>query len=239
MDLSKFEEKIYSQHAEDGITKKLVELLYDNHTNKYFVEFGVESGSECNTRVLRELYKWNGLLMDGSNINPAINLQKEFLTKDNIISIFKKYNVPKHINVLCIDIDFNDFYCLKEILKHYTCDILICEYNGTHLPNIDTVIVYDENGSWDFWTNYFGASLLAFTKLAAKYNYTLVYCENSGTNCFFVNNVILQQRKLVFKDMGDINKVYRPPTYGPGPNGGHSQDPYYRPYITSEEAFNI
>ena len=54
MDLSLFENKIFSQNGEDGIIMKLVELIYngDNH-NRVYVEFGVENGIECNTRILR------------------------------------------------------------------------------------------------------------------------------------------------------------------------------------------
>lgn len=53
MDLNEFEKKIFSQNGEDGITMKLVELIYgDDHQNNYYVEFGVESGMECNTRIL-------------------------------------------------------------------------------------------------------------------------------------------------------------------------------------------
>lgn len=36
----------------------------------------------------------SGLLMDGSNENPAINLHKEYMTSENIADLFKKYNVP-------------------------------------------------------------------------------------------------------------------------------------------------
>jgi hypothetical protein len=42
----------------------------------YYVEFGVEDGSECNTRLLRERYGWSGLLMDGGYHRPEINLHK-------------------------------------------------------------------------------------------------------------------------------------------------------------------
>lgn len=238
MDLEVFEKKYFSQNGEDGITMKLVELIYDNNDDKFYVEFGVENGNECNTRILREKYKWNGLQMDGGHENDIINLRKEFITKENIVGLFVKYNVPKHINLLSVDIDFNDFYCLNEILKNYTCDIIICEYNATHSPDEDKIIVYDKNGSWDA-TNYFGASLLSFDKLAKKYNYSLIYCNENGVNCFFIHNDIIKQKKLEFKNFGDITKIYRSPRYGPGPKGGHRQDDHNRKYITFEEAIML
>ena len=231
--------KIFSQNGEDGVTMKLIDLIYKNdNNNKYYVEFGVENGVECNTRLLREKYNWNGLQMDGSNENNSINLKKEFITKENIVELFKKYNVPSKINLLSIDIDFNDLYCLKEILDNYLCDIIICEYNGTHLPTQDKVVIYDKNGGWD-GSNYFGSSLLSLDKLARKYNYSLVYCNNNGVNCFFIHNDIIKNNNLHFLNFGDILRLYKPSKYGNGPNGGHSQDPYNRQYITFEEAINL
>ena len=236
IDLTDFEQKIFSQNGEDVVTIKLIEIIYgDDCYDKYFVEFGVEDGNECNTRILREKYNWKGLQMDGNNENKSINLQKEFITKDNIRNLFQKYNVPEHINILSVDIDYNDFYCLKSILDNYTCDIIICEYNSTHLPNEDKIIIYKEDGVWD-QTNYFGTSLLALDKLGKNYNYSIIYCDNKGVNCFLVHNDILTEKKIKFKNSDDICKIYKEPKYSNGPNGGHKADVYNREYITFNEA---
>jgi hypothetical protein len=239
MDLSLFEKKVFSQNGEDGITMKLLELIYDNdNDNKFYVEFGVENGIECNTRILREFYNWKGLQMDGGNENDSINLRREFIIRENVVELFRKYNVPQNINVLSVDIDFNDFYCLKEILENYQCDIIICEYNATHLPDEDKVIIYDKNRGWD-GSNYFGVSLLCLDKLAKKYNYSLIYCNANGVNCFFVHNDIIKNKNLQIKNLGDIEKIYRPARYGYGPNGGHMQDPYNRQFICFDEAMQL
>lgn len=116
VDLQMYEQKIYSQNGEDGVLIKLLELFYNDNIkeDKFFVEFGVQNGVECNTRILREKYNWKGLQMDGGFENKQINLQREYITKDNILFLFEKYNVPLHINCLSVDIDSNDFYCLKK-----------------------------------------------------------------------------------------------------------------------------
>ena len=240
MDLSLFEERIFSQNGEDGVTMKLVELIYDGNNNtKFYVECGVESGYECNnTRILREKYNWEGLQMDKCNENENFNLRHELVMKENVVDLFKKYNVPHNINVLSVDIDFNDFYCLKEILENYQCDIIICEYNATHLANEDKIIIYDKNGCWD-GSNYFGASLCSLDKLAAKYNYSLIYCNANGVDCFFIHNDLIKDKNLNFKNLGDITQIYKPAAYGDGPNGGHSQDPLNREYISFDEAMNV
>ena len=247
MDLSIFEQKIFSQNGEDGITMKLIELLYNgNNNDKFYVEFGVSDGTECNTRILRNKYNWNGLQMDGNHENDSINLRKEFITKENIVELFIKYNVPQKINLLSVDIDFNDFYCLKEILENYVCDIIICEYNATHLETEDKIVTYEKNGQWD-GSNYFGASLLSLCKLGEKYNYSLVYCNQNGVNCFFIHNDIINNNLQFTAFKNEYTQslyercklIYKPAGYGYGPNGGHLQDPYNRKYISFDEAINI
>jgi hypothetical protein len=233
-DISSFENRIYSQNGEDGITEILLKLIYLKDTNnKYYVEFGVENGTECNTRILREKYNWTGLLMDGGNSNPDINLNREFINRDNVVNLFEKYNVPKHFQYLCVDIDSNDFYCVDEILKNYKTDIIVCEYNGTHLPTEDKVVKYKSTQVWD-GSNYMGTSLLAITKLCNAHGYSLVYCDKRGVNAFFIRSDIPCAKK--FKNVDSVSGLYRAPTYGNGPNGGHPVDFKNRTYITSDEA---
>lgn len=239
MDLSLFENQKYSQNGEDGITIKLIELIYNgNNNNKIYVECSVENDIMCNTRIIRETYNWNGLHLYYGGEEGSIYLKKEEITKENIVELLQKYNVPQNINVLSLDIDFNDFYCLKEILNNYKCDIIICEYNGSHLVNEDKIVIYDKNCRWD-GSNYFGASLLSLYNLGEKYNYSLVYCESKGINCFFINNEILQNNNIQINNIGDLTKIYKPANYSSGINGGHTQDIHNREYISFVEAILI
>ena len=235
IDLENFEKKIYSQNGEDGITEKLISLIYKTNQNLFYCEFGVQNGKECNSRILREKYGWKGLQLDSNYEDSKINLQKEWITKENIINLFQKYNVPIHINLLSVDIDFNDFYCLKEILSVYTCDIIICEYNGTHSSSCDKIVIYDKDGKWDK-TNYFGASLLSLNKLAIKYNYSLVYCDKRGVNCFFVSNNIVKKHNLNFQYIGNCNKLYKPLKYRNDINNGLLVDSNNRKFISFDKA---
>lgn len=83
------EHKIYSQNGEDGIISSLLHCVGYGH--KYFVEFGVEDGAECNTRYLREYAGFTGLMMDGGYENKSIGLHKELVTQENINELFEKY----------------------------------------------------------------------------------------------------------------------------------------------------
>jgi hypothetical protein len=233
INLNHHEKRVYSQNGEDGILLKLMELLYDDTGDKNYVELGVEDGMECNTRILREQFSWCGLQIDGSHENLAINLRKEFITKENVTALLEKYDVPNHINCLSIDIDFNDFYCLREILQKHTCDIVICEYNATHLPQEDKVVPYIPDMSWEtYQTNYFGVSILTLNKLCRLHGYTLVCCDSMGVNAFFVRDELLGQRPGLILNCGDVENLYQKPKYGTGPNGGHQQDPENRKYMS-------
>jgi len=233
IDLQPFEKKVYSQNGEDGITLKIFECI--GTTNKYYVEFGVENGDECNTRVLREHHGWQGLMMDGNHQNDAINLRQEFITVENINHLFQKYQVPKEFDLLSIDIDFNDFYIWNTLISKYRPRVVIIEHNATHLPDEDKVVIYHPTQTWDE-TNYFGASLLALKNLGNKHGYTLVYADNRGVNLFFVRTDILTDLNCHFKDENDEVKLYKAPSYSWGPNGGHPEDPLFRKFITSLEA---
>ncbi len=68
------DKKVYSQLEEDGIIEAIYECIGEE--TKYFVEFGVQDGSECTTRYLREQKNWTGLMMDGGFDKPEINLHR-------------------------------------------------------------------------------------------------------------------------------------------------------------------
>lgn len=229
IDLSTKEKTYYSESGEDGILFELFNLF--GVTNKYYVEFGAEDGSQCNTRALREFANFNGVLFDMNYENININLFRTEITTNNVIDIFKSHNVPSHFDLLSVDIDSYDFYVLQVILEHYRPRVFVCEYNATHLPTKDCVVLKENvimNG------NYFGASILAFYKLGIKYNYSLVYANNKGVNLFFVHNDVINSSNYRIIDINNVEKIYKTPKYGKGPNGGHQSDIYNQPYTSGE-----
>jgi hypothetical protein len=219
VDLSKCEIQVYAQHGEDGIIAAMVSAI--GCKSKFIVEFGVENAKICNARTLVKSENWDYLLMDGDHHADAyMEIKKEFITSENINNLFEKYDVPKHMGILSVDIDYNTYWVYKAIKSSYTADILIVEYNASLPSNVSLAVQENNARMWDY-TNYFGASLLAFTKLLAEQGYTLVYCENSGTNAFFVRN----EYKNLFV-IRTFEEIYRAPGYGKWVNGkrtGHPQ----------------
>lgn len=51
-------------------------------------------------------------------------LKMEFITPDKAIEIFKKYNIPKYLDFLSVDIDGNDYWVTKAILDYYRPSVI-------------------------------------------------------------------------------------------------------------------
>lgn len=181
-----FERKVYSQHGEDGLMAALFDRI--GTCNEFFVEFGVEDGSECNTRYLKES-GWHGLWMDGSGDN--VDVQREFVTAENVSALFRKYAVPHEFDVLSIDIDGNDLWIWEALDACYQPRLVVVEYNPTLGPTLNRTIDYDPSFVWDK-TDYFGASLKALDLLAAQKGYRLVCCNKMGVNAFFLRQDVLE-----------------------------------------------
>ena len=144
--LNKYEFKAFSQSGEDGIIEAIFRRI--GTTNRYFVEVGVEEGTETNSTYL--LHRdWEGLWIDGSMENKAAieqsfaNLVKTgklkmiqcIVTAENIESLFKQASVPTEFDLLSIDIDGNDYYVWKAI-TNYNPKVVIMEYNAIFLSLI-------------------------------------------------------------------------------------------------------
>ena len=56
MDLSTFENKIFSQNGEDGILEKICKVITEK--DKFYVESRVYDGTERNTKYLMEKKGW-------------------------------------------------------------------------------------------------------------------------------------------------------------------------------------
>ncbi|MES2108327.1 MAG: hypothetical protein V4577_06260 [Bacteroidota bacterium] len=198
--LNKNEYQVFSQNGEDGIIAEIFNRI--GTTNKYFIEFGVENGLECNT--LNLIYKgWSGLWIEGSEhdckvINERfkdlisgnrLKIQNGFITAENIESYFDKADTPAEPDMLSIDIDYNDYYIWKAIDK-YKPRVVVIEYNSIFRPDTHFVVKYNASRMWDK-TSFFGSSLLALEQLGIEKGYCLVGCVFTGSNAFFVRKDIV------------------------------------------------
>lgn len=232
MDLRYDEKKVYSQNGEDGVLQKIFGLIPPR--SYYCVEFGAADGiSDSNTHLLRK-QGWNYLLLDSRHEKPDAHFYREVITAENINELFGKYHVPYDLDLLSIDIDYNDFYVWQALNEKYRPAVVVVEYNASHLPHEDKIVKYDPHGSWD-GSNYYGASILSLYRLGRSKGYSLIYADASGANLFFIRDDLLEGRDFKFKNINQVEKIYRYPSYSCGPNGGHAQDLRNRPFVCSTD----
>ena len=211
--------KVYSQSDEDGIIQEIFNRV--GTSNRIFVEFGVESGVECNSvKLLVE--GWRGLWLDGGTKHVAqirthfrtfiddrrLTANEAFVVAENINSLLEQGGVTGEIDFLSIDIDNNDYWVWKEITA-IKPRVVAIEYNATLRPPMSLVVPYDPERRWD-GTNYFGASLEALVRLGRDKGYQIVGCNFSGANAFFVREDIAED---LFVEPATAEEHYEPPRY--------------------------
>jgi len=199
-----------SQNNEDALIGDIFNKI--TTTNKFFVEFGTgENATECNTAKLRT-EGWTGVMWDlCANENPSIGLYKEKVTRENVLGLFKKYNVPEDFDFLSIDVDFNDWHMWREIGKEYKPRVVCIEYNFQHSPYTDVVVTYRDEGNPVYteggsWSSYQGASMLAMYRLGRHLGYSIVGSDEKGINLFFVRDDCVLSH--AFPNMNNIKKIY-------------------------------
>ncbi|HYC15750.1 MAG TPA: hypothetical protein VEC94_00945 [Pseudolabrys sp.] len=211
--------KVYSQSDEDGIIQEIFKRI--GATSRTFIEFGVETGIECNTvKLLVE--GWSGLWIEGSAAhateiqshfgaflaNGKLKLSQNMVTVENINALFEQAGATGDIDLLSIDIDYNDYWIWKAIAA-VKPRVVVIEYNATLRPPMSLVVPYDPARMWD-GTNYFGASLEALVRLGHDKGYRVVGCNYAGANAFFVRNDVAGDR---FLDPATAEEHYEPPRY--------------------------
>lgn len=203
MNFHDYEYQVYSQWGEDGLIQYLISRVAIERP--IFVEFGVATYVESNTRFLLMNNNWSGLIIDGTEQNiqhikndPIYwqhNLKAEcaFIDKDNINLLIQKNGISGDIGLLSIDIDGNDYWVWKEI-EIVSPRIVVIEYNSRFGPNRAVTIPYCK----DFTRQqahhslvYYGASLSALVNLGKQKGYAFVGCNKNGVNAFFVRSDLL------------------------------------------------
>ena len=217
VDLRDAELRIFSQNGEDGTIHALLHAISDSP--EWFLEFGVQDGGECNTRLLAEFFGWSGMYFEPDPAQSGrlkerfsclgrIQVGSETVTPENVNQLFTDYGVPQRFGVLSIDVDGQDYWIWEALSNAYRPDVVVIEYNaafGTESPLVE------RRGFpfADFRTNCFGASIEALRRLALSKGYELVHCEAAGINAFFVCQEIIDGHQMTVKGIID-----RAPNYG-------------------------
>ena len=211
--------KIYAQNDEDGIIQEIFRRI--GATSRTFVEFGVESGVECNSvKLLVE--GWRGLWIEATREH-AENIRRRFapfiadgrlkvlqrlVSAENIDALMAEGGSAGEIDLLGIDIDYNDYWVWKAVTA-VRPRVVVIEYNASLRPPLSLTVPYDPQGKWD-GSNYYGASLEALVRLGAEKGYRIVGCSIAGVNAFFVGADLCGNK---FLEPATAAEHYEPPRH--------------------------
>lgn len=194
--------KVFSQFGEDGIIQYLIKETNISKKESVFIEFGVESYLESNTRFLLVNNNWRGLVFDGSERNVEAIKKQDFywrndltavhawIYRDNINQLISNAGFSGDIGLLSVDIDGNDYWVWQAI-DVVNPVIVAVEWNSILGSEAAISIPYDPKF---FRTNahysnlYYGASIAAFEYLGKQKGYSLIGSNSAGNNLFFVRN---------------------------------------------------
>jgi hypothetical protein len=211
--------KVWAQHDEDGIIEEIFRRI--GTTNQFFVEFGAGDAIE-NTTLYPLAKGWSGAWIDGSAAcyesiqirmrhfieSGRLRTKHSFITAENIEQLFRELDVPDEPDLLVIDIDRNDFWVWKAITR-YRPRVVCIEYNASFKQTLSCAVPYNPTAINE-GNNYYGASLKALEILGREKGYSLVGCNFTGVDAFFVRNDLLADR---FAEPYTAENHYEPPRY--------------------------
>lgn len=211
--MEEYENSVYSQQGEDGVIARIFDLIGTD--TKFCVDIGAYDGRITSNVMALEDAGWSACKLEGSDIADTEEAKKNgvkrhYVTAENVVSLMEKYEVPKSLDFLSLDIDSIDYHVLKGFLGGGWSPRAICtEYNATYGPILPVVTKYPLPEHLQ-WGDYYGASLAAFYYLLKDFGYRLVYCEKEGVNAFWVKD------DLATPELPELTpaEAYKPPQYG-------------------------
>jgi glycosyltransferase involved in cell wall biosynthesis len=206
--LTPYELRVFSQNGEDGVLAEILARV--GVCERFFVEFGVESGREGNCVYLADVAGWRGLFLDCDEVffpqlerkyraDSGVRTMQAMVTPDNVQELFTAGGVPTEPDVLSIDVDGCDYW-IWEAIEGYRPRVLVIEYNSALDPRRRLVQPAELEDGWD-GTEYFGASLGAMRALGERKGYRLVHTELCGVNAFFVRDDLAEGRFPAVEDV--------------------------------------
>lgn len=198
----------YSQFGEDGIVKKIFEIIGTQSMRA--IEFGAWDGFHfSNSAALWSTdSSWQGILIEGDTSRfhqlktntllfnvIALNEWVGIGTHDSLEAILKKHSLPFEVDLLSIDIDGNDYHIFAS-LNTLRPRLIICEYNPTIPVTYDVYAPYHTN-------NNFGQSVAALNRIAKEKGYILVAL--TIVNAFYVRAQDFKKFEQFETDVLQIN----------------------------------
>ena len=156
-----------------------------------------------------------------------LTLKQSLVTAENINTLIKSADLDGEIDLLSIDIDFNDYWVWRAI-QVVKPRVVVIEYNAGLRPPLSLTVPYQPNHAGG-GTNFFGASLEALVRLGRQKGYRVVGCNISGSNAFFVREDLCADH---FIEPATAEEHYEPPRHFFSFLLAGPQAPQPGPYVT-------
>lgn len=214
---------IYSRHGQDGYIAEIFNRV--KPTNKRFLEIGIQTGVECNTRYLLES-GWSGVWIEGSDefataaaeklssfiATGQLKIVNAFLTPENVNAVVKAAMSDSVVDFASVDVDQHTHFIWNAL--QLPARVACVEYNSSLPMNQPICVPYDEKAVWN-GTNYFGASLKTIEMIGRSKHMSLVGCDSMGVDAFFVDSKLVE---------GLFASPFSSQNHFVGPHFGHYKD---------------
>jgi hypothetical protein len=218
----------YSQNYEDAVIAEIFSRIGER--SRFFVEIGIETGIECNTRALLER-GWRGAWIDANAqamVTAAANMKscvergdlvliEALVTPDNVGRLVRDATARhrQEIDFLSVDADYNTSHIWRAI--DAPVRVACIEYNSDLPPAVEWEVPFDPAQTWD-GTNRYGASLKTLEKIGLTKSMNLVGCDFHGVNAFFVAQAECADR---FLQPYTAERHFEPPRFALAAHRGH------------------
>ena len=218
--LADVEFKVFSQYGDDGIISYLIDTVVP--PVRKFVEFGVQSYSEANTRFLLVTRNWSGLIMDGRPDLQALlradpifrrhdlKVRSAFVTAENINDLLVQEGFDGEIGLLSIDIDGNDYWVWRA-LRTANPTIVVSEFNSAFGPSHPWTVPYApsfDRTRYHHSNLVYGSSITCLCDLAEEKGYSFVGCNSAGNNAYFVRKDRLNGLRVLSPEEGYVESKF-------------------------------
>jgi len=235
----------WSQNFEDGMIEEIFKRVFT--TNCQFVEIGVGDGSQNNTTALLAA-GWKGWWIEGNSalcsqiekslstmptLQQRVKVRQALVSPVNIRDIFAELAIPSEPDLFSLDIDL-DTYHIWSAIPDFRPRVIVVEYNSAISPHVEWVSPWKPNQFWG-GNQAYGASLKSYELLGRSRGYSLVGCDLTGLNAFFVRNDLLGNH---FQEPFTAENHFEPARYYLTFRGAHrsvlygeNHDPDRYPYV--------
>ena len=197
--LDQTECKIFSQNGEDGILNYIISMLKLERPN--FIEIGVGTYIEANTRFIYDRFSSKGIIIDSvnnlktkvfSNVNSwkgDLRVVEEKVSTENINNIISE-NCDFDVDIFSLDIDSIDYWIINK-LKPNISKIFVAEYNAVFGSSLEITVpnLKDfERKKYHYSHLCYGMSLKALINIMKKKNFYFIGTNSIRNNAFFISN---------------------------------------------------